>query len=177
MTKSLTSKIAFTALCMALCVVLPFTFHFIPNGGSVFSPIHIPVLLCGLVCGWQYGLACGVGGVFLASVLTSMPPVAYLPPMLVECAVYGTVCGLCMRLVRTGRRLADIYVSLGISMLCGRVIAGIARAVLFTPGEMTMQIFLSAYFITALPGILLHLILIPVLYLALERAGLVEKRY
>ena len=50
------------ALCVALCVVLPIAFHAVPNAGSVFLPMHIPVLLCGLVCGWHYGFLCGLLG-------------------------------------------------------------------------------------------------------------------
>ena len=56
-----------TALCVALCVVLPMAFHMIPNAGSVMLPMHIPVLLCGLVCGWPYGLLRGVLGPLVSS--------------------------------------------------------------------------------------------------------------
>ena len=43
-------KLVITAVCIALCVVLPMVFHSFPNGGSIFLPMHIPVLLCGLMC-------------------------------------------------------------------------------------------------------------------------------
>ena len=45
------NKSIITALCVALCVVLPMALHAIPKGGVLFSPMHLPVLLCGLVCG------------------------------------------------------------------------------------------------------------------------------
>ena len=77
-------KIVLTALFTALCVVLPMAFHSIPNAGSIFLPMHIPVLLCGLVCGWAYGGLCGLVGPLLSSVMTSMPPAAVLPGMMVE---------------------------------------------------------------------------------------------
>lgn len=176
-TNSVSRKTVFCALCIALCVVLPFAFHSIPNGGSIFSPIHIPVLLCGLICGWQYGLACGIGGVLLSHVITSMPPMAYMPPMLVECAVYGLVCGLGMRFFRTGKTLLDLYLSLIASMLLGRIIAGIAKALIFSRGAISMQIWVTSYFVTALPGIVLHLILVPALVMILMRAKLVSQRY
>lgn len=51
-----------TAVCIALCVVLPIAFHSIPDAGSVFLPMHIPVLICGMICGWPYGFICGVMG-------------------------------------------------------------------------------------------------------------------
>lgn len=57
-------KEVITAVCIALCVVLPMTFHTIPNAGKIFCPMHIPVLLCGLICGWPYGLLCGIAGPF-----------------------------------------------------------------------------------------------------------------
>ena len=73
-------RMTLAAVCVALCVVLPIAFHSIPDAGSVFLPMHIPVLICGMICGWPYGLLCGFMGPFLSSVLTGMPPVAYLPP-------------------------------------------------------------------------------------------------
>ncbi len=72
-------KAIITAICIALCVVLPQAFHAIPNAGSIYLPMHIPVLLCGLVCGWPYGLLCGLAGPLLSSLFTGMPAAAYLP--------------------------------------------------------------------------------------------------
>ena len=68
--------------------------------------MHIPVLLCGLVCGWPYGLVCGLLGPFLSILLTGMPPAAMLPSMMVECAVYGAVSGIVLKTVRTGNTTA-----------------------------------------------------------------------
>ena len=63
MKKTISAKnLAFCALCIALCVVLPMAFHAIANAGPIFLPMHIPVLLCGLACGWPYGLVCGRAG-------------------------------------------------------------------------------------------------------------------
>lgn len=167
-------KLATTGVCTALCVVLPMAFHTIPNGGSIFSPMHIPVLLCGLLCGFPYGLFCGLAGPLLSSLITGMPPVAYLPPMFVELAVYGLVTGIMMMLLRTKHTILNIYVSLITAMLLGRVIAGIAKALFFTPTGYGIRIWISAYFITAWPGIVAHLILVPILVLALRKAGLVK---
>ena len=167
-------KLATTGVCMALCVVLPMAFHSIPNGGSIFSPMHIPVLLCGLLCGWYYGLLCGLAGPLLSSLITGMPPIGYLPPMLVELAVYGLVAGLMMLLVRTKRNLVNVYVSLISAMLVGRVVAGIAKALFFTQGGYSVGIWVTAYFVTSWPGIVAHLVLIPVLVLTLKKAGLVK---
>ena len=169
-------KIILTALMIALCVVLPIAFHSIPNGGSIFLPMHIPVLLCGLVCGWGYGGLCGLVGPLLSSLLTGMPPAAILPGMMVECCVYGLVTGLMMRYVRTGKTTLDLYLSLVAAMLLGRVLSGIAKALIFTPG-MSLAAWAAASFMTAIPGIIIQLVLIPLLVLALTKAKLLPHRY
>lgn len=169
-------KLTVTALCAALCVVLPIAFHLIPEGGSLFSPMHIPVLLCGLACGPVWGLACGLVGPALSSFITGMPNAAYLPPMLVELAFYGLVCGLGMRIVRTGRLTADIYISLVSAMLIGRIAAGLAKGFIFARGAFTIGLWAASYFVSSVPGIIAHLIIVPVLYAALYKAGLVKRQ-
>ncbi len=170
-------KAIITAVCMALCVVLPLAFHAVPNAGSIYLPMHIPVLLCGLICGWGYGLACGIVGPLLSSLFTGMPPAAVLPAMVIELAVYGVIAGLGMLLIRTKKVTADLYISLVLAMLTGRIVAGAARALIFAVGETTMATWATSYFITSLPGIVIQLILIPAIVIALERARLIPRRY
>ena len=169
-------RMTMTALCIALCVVVPMAFHVIPNAGSVMLPMHLPVLLCGLVCGWQYGLLCGILGPMVSSVLTGMPPAAVLPGMMVECGMYGCVGGLMMERIRTGSLYADLYISLPVAMVMGRVISGIVKALILTPG-LSITAWATASFVTALPGISIQLILLPTLIVALTRAGLIPGRY
>ena len=169
-------RLTITALCVALCVVLPMAFHVIPNAGSVMLPMHIPVLLCGLVCGWQHGLLCGILGPLVSSLVTGMPPAAILPGMMVECGMYGCVGGLLMERIRTGSLYADLYLSLPVAMLAGRVISGIVKALILTPG-LSFTAWATASFVTALPGISIQLILIPTLIVALTRSGLIPARY
>ena len=107
---SATKKLVFCAICVALCVVLPMAFHAL-GSGTVFLPMHVPVLLCGLVCTWPYGVVCGLLGPLLSSVLTGMPAAAVLPSMMAELAVYGLVTALVMRLVHTGRLYGDLYIA------------------------------------------------------------------
>lgn len=164
------------ALFVALCVVVPYAFHAVPNGGSIFLPMHIPVLICGMVCGWPYGFICGLLGPALSSLLTSMPPAAYLPPMMVECAVYGLVTGLMLKFVHTGRNNLDLYIALITAMLAGRVVSGIAKALIFSP-DITMSVWIASSFITALPGIVLQLILIPLLVNLLTKTRQIPARY
>lgn len=169
-------KLIYTAICAALCVVLPMAFHMFPNGGQIFLPMHIPVLLCALVCGWGYGGVCGLLGPLLSSLLTSMPASAALPGMMTECCVYGLVAGLMMGLVRTGNHTADLYISLPVAMLAGRAIAGFVKAWILAPGTPVFA-WVSTSLVTGLPGIVLQLALIPLLILALTRAKLLPHRY
>ncbi len=164
-------RLVFTALCIALCVVLPMAFHFFPEGGSVFLPMHIPVLLCGMICGWPYGLSCGLLGPLMSSILTKMPPMAVLPSMMIECAVYGAVSGLLMKLLRKQSVMVQLYGSLIPAMLLGRIVSGAAKALIFSPG-LSMAAWITTSFVTALPGIVLQLISLPMLLMALRRAHL-----
>lgn len=170
-------KSVLTAVFIAMCVVLPMAFHAV-GLGSTFAPMHIPVLMCGLVCGGGYGLLCGLVGPLLSSVLTGMPGAAILPSMVPELMTYGLVTGLLMKYVRTGKLYADLYISLVAAMLVGRVVAGIAKALLFMGGEgYSVALWISGHFVTAAPGIACHLLLIPILVSTLMRAKLLPKRY
>lgn len=173
---SFVKRIVLSAMCSALCVVLPIAFHVIPNAGTVFLPMHIPVLLCGLVCGWQYGVLCGVMGPLLSSILTGMPAASILPSMIVECGVYGCVSGLMMEYIHTGHLNLDLYISLPTAMLVGRIFSGISKALIFAPGT-SLTAWATASFVTGLPGILVQLIFIPAIIVALSRGGLIPRRY
>jgi uncharacterized membrane protein len=166
---------ATTAICAAMCVVLPLAFHAIPNAGTILLPMHIPVLLCGLMCGWPYGLVCGLLGPFLSS-FTGMPPMAVLPGMMVECGVYGMVSGVMMKYARTGKPTADLYISMGTAMVLGRVVAGFAKALIFTPGTPAFA-WVTTSLVTGIPGIIIQLVVMPLLITALTRAKLLPKRY
>ena len=168
-----TKKLVFAGLCVAIGVALPIAFHSIPNAGSIFLPMHIPVLLCGLICGPLYGLACGILAPLLSSLLTGMPPAAFLPSMLCELAVYGLVSGLLVRFVKTKSRVANIYISLLGAMLAGRLVAGALNALIFRAGEYSMQLWVAGSFVTALPGIAVQIVVIPLIVLALQKARLV----
>ena len=176
---SATKKLTYSALFLALCVVFPLAFHFIPNGGQILSPMHIPVLLCGMICGPVMGLTCGLLGPLMSSLITKMPPLslAVLPAMMAECAVYGLVSGLLMKFVRTKSEYADMYISLVAAMLSGRIIGGITQALFHTSGGYSFATWVTGYFVTSLPGIAFQLALIPSLIYLLTRAHLVEIRY
>ena len=169
-------KLAMAAMCVALGIILPMAFHTIQNAGSIFLPMHIPVLICGLLCGWQYGLLCGILAPLLSSMFTGMPPVAILPAMACELAVYGVITGICMHGIRAEKQIIKIYSSLIAAMLAGRIISGILKALIFNVGEYSFKIFITSSFLTGIPGILIQLIFIPVIVLALQKAGITERK-
>lgn len=174
--RSSVKNLVFTAVCAALCIVVPMAFHAIPDGGTVFLPMHLPVLLCGLCCGWPYGLLCGLLGPLLSSLITGMPPAAMLPSMMVECGVYGLVSGLMMRYVRTRYTLADLYISLLTAMVAGRVVAGLVKALILAPGTPAFA-WVTTSLVMGIPGIILQLVLMPTLVGALTAARVLPRRY
>lgn len=175
---TLTKRITLCAMCIALCYVVPIAFHAIGLGSSL-SPMHIPVLLCGMVCGPVYGFLCGLTGPVLSSVLSGMPPLLMLFRMIPELCVYGIVSGFAMKYIRSGKLSADVYISLIVAMIAGRIVGGIASAAFFTvtSGVYSLSLWATGYFLEGLPGIIAHLILVPFLVLILERTRLIPARY
>lgn len=170
-------KICITAFCAALCCVLPIFFHSI-GLGTTFSPMHLPVLLCGLLCGWPYGAFCGISGPIL-SALFGISGIAYLPHMLPELLTYGLIAGILTHRVRTGRFCIDIYLALFPAMLAGRVVGGLAQALFYLSNTQsyTLSLWVIAYFVNTLPGIVVQLLTIPIIIKALEKARLIPHRY
>lgn len=167
-----------TAVCIALCYVLPLAFHAI-GAGSVLSPMHIPVLLCGIICGSGYGLFCGIAGPVLSSVLSGMPTATQLIYFVPELVIYGFVTGLMMKLVHTKRLFPDILIALVTAMLVGRIAGGVAKALFYLGSGQTFTVaaIAAGYFVSTLPGIICHLIVIPILVTTLMKARLIPSRY
>ena len=166
-------KMTYSALFLAIALVIPFLTGQIPQIGSMLSPMHIPVLLCGFLCGWPWGLAVGFIAPLLRSVIFGMPVmVPGAVAMAFELAVYGAVSGLLYRLLP--RTKVNIYVTLIVSMIAGRVVWGIARLILagLSGNSFTWALFIAGAVTNAIPGIILHIVLIPVLVMVMERAGL-----
>ena len=166
------------AVCIALCYVLPIAFHAV-GVGSALSPMHIPVLLCGLVCGSGAGFLCGFVGPVLSSLLSGMPPVLMLVRMIPELCAYGLVAGFAMKRLHTGSDAKDVYASLIAAMVAGRIVGGIATAVFFavTSGVYSVGLWFTSYFVESIPGIAAHLVLVPALVFSLRKARLIPIRY
>ena len=177
-TREKTYKLVLTALFLALCLVLPFVTGGIPTIGNMLLPMHIPVLLCGLLCGWQYGLVIGFLALMKMGLFSGfgMPPIYPVAlAMAFELAAYGLIIGLVYTALHK-RGLAALYGSLLVAMVGGRLVWGVAEVVLLgmAGNAFTQQAFLSGALLTAVPGIVLQLVLIPAVMVALDRTGVVR---
>ena len=161
-------KLVYSAMCLALCLVLPFLTGQIPQVGSMLLPMHIPVLLCGFLCGGGWGAAVGITAPLLRHVLFSMPPAPTCYSMAVELAVYGLVVGLLYK--RLGKGVRSIYISLICAMVAGRVVWGAVQVAILGLGSFPFSAFVAGAVTSAIPGILLQLVLIPLLVGALDKA-------
>ena len=171
-TASPVRKLTYSALFLALAMVLPFLIGHIPEIGSMLCPMHIPALLCGFMCGWPWGLAVGFISPLLRSMIFGMPPVWVAIAMAFEMATYGAIAGLLYRkLPKTGWR---IYASLISAMVAGRLVWGLVKFLLagLQGTEFSLALFLSGAVTTAIPGIILQLILIPILVVVMERTNM-----
>lgn len=166
-----TKKLTFAALCLTLGLLLPFVTGQIPQFGNMLLPMHLPVLLCGFICGWKYGLCVGFVAPLLRFVLFGNPPIIPIGlPMAFELATYGLVSGLLYSF--KNKTLTDLYIVLIITMLAGRVVWAVVR--LFMMGmaniDFGFEIFVASAFTAALPGILLQFVLIPPIVRAIKKS-------
>ena len=160
-----------SAVLLAVGMVLPMLTMQVKEIGDSLLPMHIPVLLCGILCGWQYGGFIGLVLPVLRSVIFGMPPIyPNAVWMALELAAYGVAIGLVYAAFKKKNILA-VYVSLVSAMLLGRVVWGIAKAVLLGVGgkPFTFTAFWVGGFVDAVPGIILQLVLIPLLVTVLNK--------
>ena len=173
-----------TAVLLALGLILPFLTGQLQAFGKLLSPLHIPVLICGMTCGWVWGGALGLVLPLLRMALFGMPaaPMAY--PMTFELCAYGVLTGLLYPWLRQAlceklgaSRIVVMLASLGLAMVGGRIVGGIAKALLLWGGviggaPLTFGAFVTSYFVDTAVGAVVHLIVVPAVVLALEKARL-----
>jgi riboflavin transporter FmnP len=171
-----TRNLVLSALFVALGFVLPMVTGHVPQIGNMLCPMHLPVLLCGFVCGGPWGLAVGFVTPLLRSLAFGMPPLfPTAVAMAFELATYGAVSGVLYRKAKR-HTLPMIYAVLVTAMVAGRLVWGAVRFVLagLTGSSFPFSAFLSGAVLTAVPGIIAQLILIPLILVALQRAKLME---
>ena len=164
------------AMFLAIGIVLPTITGGIPQIGNMLLPMHTPVLFCGLICGWQYGLIVGFITPLLRGTIFGAP-VLYPTglAMAFELATYGTVIGFLYARFRK-KNVVSLYVSLISAMIVGRLVWGVVRVIMMGVGgsAFTWQMFIAGAFLNAIPGIILQLVLIPAVKTALRKAGVLR---
>lgn len=162
-----TKKLILSGVFIALGIVLPILFHAL-GSGSVFLPMHIPVMLSGYFLDPGYALAVGAITPFLSSALTGMPPIfPMVPIMIFELATYGLVVSV------ISRKIENPFIPLISSMLCGRIVAGSVVWVLakfFAAKLPTPWMFITGAVAKGMPGILIQLFFIPATIILLEHS-------
>ncbi len=176
-------KMVVAAMFLAMAYVLPFFTGQIPQIGSMLCPMHIPVLLCGFICGWPWGLAVGLFAPLLRSAVLGMPP--FFPTavcMAFELATYGAVSGFLHKWLLKKRGVfyyIFLYVSLIFAMVAGRLVWGLVMIVCtgIKGGSFGFTAFLTGAVINALPGIVIQIVLVPIVVMLSERViGSAENR-
>ena len=161
-----------SAMFIAIGIVLPFFIGQIPIIGQIFLPMHYPILLCGIVCGWKYGLVVGFVTPLLRSVLFGFP--VMFPngiAMAFELATYCFVIGYIYHSFKT-TDLLKLYISLIIAMICGRIVWGIVEFIIVQ--GFTIKMFMAGALINALPGIAIQLVLIQAIVVVLDKLHIVQ---
>ena len=174
--KNTTLKLILSAMFLALAFVLPFLTGQVPQVGAMLLPMHIPVILCGFICGAPWGLVVGVTAPLLRSLILGMPPLFPTAiSMAFELATYGFLAGLLYRALP--KKNINIYVSLVISMISGRIVWGIVQFCLlgFDVEKFPLSAFFAGAVVNAIPGIILQILLIPVILLILEKSKISKK--
>ncbi|MCL2055430.1 MAG: ECF transporter S component [Oscillospiraceae bacterium] len=165
-------KMAAAALLTAAGFIISYVFHVLGMSrlGIVLLPLHIPVIICGFVCGARYGGLCGAAIPIFAMLFNGLPPFIGIP-MIFELCLYGVVSGLAYKKL-------NVFGALIAAMFAGRLAGGLASAAVAALGlanmPFSLSVFLTAYFVTPLLGIVIQLILIPAVILALQKARVLQ---
>lgn len=174
-------KLTYTGALLALSMLVPFVFHFtgIPNAGAIFLPMHIPVLMGGLILGPVYGLVIGMLAPFLNSIFTGMPTMIRMPFMVIELGVYGLVIGVLYEKIKLSTRKYGVYIALILTMIIGRVVYALLMYVLLEwlhlPLTGTVAVFSAA--VTGIYGMGVQLIVIPPILFLLKKGRLLDGLY
>jgi len=173
-----TRDLVLAGLFIALGILLPLVFHlFGQAAGQVFLPMHIPVLLAGFFLLPGYAAIVGILAPLLSSVLTGMPPLYPMAPLMaVELCVYGLAASLAYRWLvqKDVKKVVSVVLSLVIAMAAGRAAAGLGvwtLVGLFSARMPSPLGYITGGIVTGLPGIIIQIVLVPVIVLAVQSFG------
>lgn len=169
-------NLVFSAMFLCIALLLPFLTGQIPQIGKMLLPMHIPVILCGMICGWQYGLGVGFIAPILRGIMFANPvlfPTGII--MAFELAAYGFFAGFIYDILRS-HNITKVYISLLISMVAGRIVKCIVQFLVlgFTDEGFVFTAFVAGAFTNAVPGIILQIIIIPLIMLTLQKLNLIS---
>ena len=168
-------KMILAGLFLALAYVMPFLTGQIPKFGSMLCPMHIPVILCGFICGWHWGLAVGFIAPVFRSLILGMPPLFPTAVcMAFELAVYGLISGIMYKFLPKNK--GYIYLSLITAMILGRIVWGGAMLICMgiTGKTFTFSAFVAGAFTNAMPGIIVQLVIIPFLVMFVKKQNIIK---
>lgn len=86
---------------VACNLVLPQLFHLIPQGGIIFSPLSLVILVGAYKFGWKTGLLAALASPLVNHLITGMPAWEVLPVMTLKLAVLAIVAGLAAQRFKT----------------------------------------------------------------------------
>lgn len=164
-------RLVLAAMFLAIGLILPLFTGQIKEIGNMLLPMHLPVMLCGLVCGWNYGGIVGFILPLLRSVIFGMPQIyPNAVAMAFELCTYGLLIGIFYKIFKR-KNIFAVYGSLLLSMVGGRLIWGLAQTVLLglSGKGFSLAAFWIGGFAKAFPGIVLQLILIPSLMFLIQK--------
>ena len=171
--RDLTFKICLSGIFLAIALILPFITGQIPELGKMLCPMHIPVLLCGFICGWKYAMIIGFICPLLRFAMFGMPTI--YPDgiaMAFELAAYGFVSGFAYDcLEKKKSNIINVFISLILALIIGIIVWGAIRYVLaLIDGSLlfNIKIFFAGAFLNAWPGIIIQIILVPSIVIALD---------
>ncbi|MDK2563101.1 ECF transporter S component [Romboutsia sedimentorum] len=153
-------KIVLSGLFIAFGIIVPMIFHTVNLAGSIFLPMHIPVLIAGFLLGPLYGGIVGALTPILSSFMTGMPPlVPVMPIMVFELCAYGIITGFLFG------KTKNTYISLVGAMIGGRLFAvvGAFLVSLTIAPQVSPLMFVFGSLAKAIPGMIVQIVFIPIL--------------
>lgn len=164
-------KLTLSAMFLAMAMFLPFLTGQIQQIGSMLLPMHLPVLLCGIICGPYWGGMVGLIAPFLRYTMFGMPQMPTTLTMTFELLAYGIIIGLIYS--KLPKKPISIFIALIGAMIGGRIVWGVVATVVYQImglDAFTFSMFVTSGFVSAIPGIIVQLILVPTIVLALTKA-------